>query len=449
MMANQAARILIVEDDDSEREALARVLRLERYEVIAARSPAEALELAVDGVELVISDLCLRRESGIDLLRRWKSKHPQTPFLLVTAFGTIQTAVDAIKLGADDFLLKPVDPVQLLELVQRLLQRKRPGAMPTADSPSLSAIVGNSAAVNTIRQNIRRAAATNSTVLIMGESGTGKELVARAIHASSPRASGPLVVINMAAVPETLVESELFGHAKGAFTSAVQPRMGRFEQANQGTLFIDEIGDFPLHMQPKLLRVVEDGLVAPLGSVQDVKVDVRLVAATSRPLAKLVRSGEFREDLYYRLNVIAIDLPPLRQRREDIAPLVHHFLQQFAVNPALEVRDVSPELMQRLENSPWPGNVRQLRNCLERMCVMSNSAVLSLADLPAEINDEEPVLKGDLRTMERSAILDTLRRHDGNRTRAAEALGISVRTLQRRLRDWGDIEQQIERPADM
>jgi DNA-binding NtrC family response regulator len=449
MMANQAARILIVEDDDSEREALARVLRLERYEVIAARSPAEALELAVDGVELVISDLCLRRESGIDLLRRWKSKHPQTPFLLVTAFGTIQTAVDAIKLGADDFLLKPVDPVQLLELVQRLLHRKRPGAIPSGDSPSLSAIVGNSSAVNTIRQNIRRAAATNSTVLIMGESGTGKELVARAIHASSPRASGPLVVINMAAVPETLVESELFGHAKGAFTSAVQPRMGRFEQANQGTLFIDEIGDFPLHMQPKLLRVVEDGLVAPLGSVQDVKVDVRLVAATSRPLAKLVRSGEFREDLYYRLNVIAIDLPPLRQRREDIAPLVHHFLQQFAVNPSLEVRDVSPDLMQRLENSPWPGNVRQLRNCLERMCVMSNSAVLSLADLPAEINEEEPVLKGDLRTMERSAILDTLRRHDGNRTRAAEALGISVRTLQRRLRDWGDIEQQLERPADM
>lgn len=447
-MANPAARILIVEDDDSEREALARVLRLEGYQVIAARSPGEAFELAVDGAELVISDLCLRRESGIDLLRRWKSRHPHTPFLLVTAFGTIQTAIDAIKLGADDFLLKPVDPVQLLELVHRLLNRKRASFPQSGDSPSLAAIVGNSAAVNTIRQNIRRAAATNSTVLIMGESGTGKELVARAIHASSPRASGPLVVINMAAVPETLVESELFGHSKGAFTSAVQPRVGRFEQANQGTLFIDEIGDFPLHMQPKLLRVVEDGLVSPLGSTQDVQVDVRLVAATSRPLAKLVRSGEFREDLYYRLNVIAIDLPPLRQRREDIAPLVRHFLKQFAVNPALEVVDVSPELLQRLENSPWPGNVRQLRNCLERMCVMSNTSELTLADLPAEINDEEPVAKGDLRTMERSAILDTLRRHDGNRTRAAEALGISVRTLQRRLRDWGDIEQQLQRPTD-
>jgi len=444
-MPDNPSRILIVEDDDSEREALARVLRLERYQVIAARSPAEALELTVDGgADLVISDLCLRRESGIDLLRRWKSRYPQTPFLLVTAFGTIQTAVDAIKLGADDFLLKPVDPVALLEQVQRLLQRRRPAPLAANDSPCLAAIVGKSAAVNSIRQNIRRAAATNSTVLIMGESGTGKELVARAIHASSPRANGPLVVINMAAVPETLVESELFGHSKGAFTSAMQPRIGRFEQANHGTLFIDEIGDFPLHMQPKLLRVVEDGLVSPLGSEQEVKVDVRLVAATSRPLAKLVRAGEFREDLYYRLNVIAIDLPPLRQRREDIAPLVNHFLQQFAMNPALEVRGVTPELMQRLESLPWPGNVRHLRNCLERMCVMTSSAELTLADLPSEISDEEPAASGDLRTLERSAILETLRRHDGNRTRTAEALGISVRTLQRRLRDWGDVEQQTE-----
>ena len=264
-MLDSPQRILIVEDDDGERDALARVLRLEKYEVIAARSIAEAMELTVDGADLVISDLCLKRESGIDLLRRWKSRHPQSPFLLVTAFGTIQTAIDAIKLGADDFLLKPVDPVALLEQVKRLLQRRKPN-LATPDSPSLAAIVGQSPAVASIRQNIRRAGATNSTVLIMGESGTGKELVARAIHASSPRAGGPLIVINMAAVPETLVESELFGHSKGAFTSAMQQRMGRFEQANHGTLFIDEIGDFPLHMQPKLLRVVEDGLVSPLGS---------------------------------------------------------------------------------------------------------------------------------------------------------------------------------------
>lgn len=438
-MQTQPSRVLIVEDDDGERDALARVLRLEKFQVIAARSPAEALELAVDGADLVISDLCLRRESGIDLLRRWKSKYPSTPFLLVTAFGTIQTAVDAIKLGADDFILKPVDPPQLLELAHRLLQRRKASAG-SPECPSLAAIIGQSQAVNSIRQSIRRAAATNSTVLIMGESGTGKELVARAIHASSPRAGGPLIVINMAAVPETLVESELFGHAKGAFTSAVQQRVGRFEQANHGTLFIDEIGDFPLHMQPKLLRVVEDGLVSPLGSEVDVRVDVRLVAATSRPLMKLVRSGEFREDLYYRLNVIAIELPPLRQRREDIEPLVQHFLKQFAKNPAMDTRTVSPELMQRLETLPWPGNIRQLRNCLERMCVMSASEELTPADLPVEMIGEEPVAAGDLRSMERSAILDTLKRFDGNRTRAAESLGISVRTLQRRLRDWGDAD---------
>jgi two-component system, NtrC family, response regulator HydG len=437
-LSDSSHRILIVEDDDGERDALARVLRLERYEVIAARSIAEALELAVDGADLVISDLCLKRESGIDLLRRWKSRHPQSPFLLVTAFGTIQTAIDAIKLGADDFLLKPVDPVQLLDLVKRLLQRRKP-TLSTSDTPSLAAIVGESPAVASIRQNIRRAAATNSTVLIMGESGTGKELVARAIHASSPRVGGPLIVINMAAVPETLVESELFGHAKGAFTSAVQQRIGRFEQANHGTLFIDEIGDFPLHMQPKLLRVVEDGLVSPLGSEIEIHVDVRLVAATSRPLAKLVRSGEFREDLY-RLNVIAIELPPLRQRREDVAPLVNHFLEQLAANPAIAARTVAPELMQRLESLPWPGNIRQLRNCLERMCVMSHTEELTISDLPADIAEETPVPAGDLRTLERSAIIDTLRRFDGNRTRTAEALGISVRTLQRRLREWGDVD---------
>jgi DNA-binding NtrC family response regulator len=432
-------RILIVEDDDGERDALARVLRLEKYEVIAARSIAEAMELTVDGADLVISDLCLKRESGIDLLRRWKSRHPQSPFLLVTAFGTIQTAIDAIKLGADDFLLKPVDPVALLEQVKRLLQRRKPNLV-TPDSPSLAAIVGQSPAVASIRQNIRRAGATNSTVLIMGESGTGKELVARAIHASSPRADGPLIVINMAAVPETLVESELFGHSKGAFTSAMQQRMGRFEQANHGTLFIDEIGDFPLHMQPKLLRVVEDGLVSPLGSEVEIHVDVRLVAATSRPLAKLVRNGEFREDLYYRLNVIAIELPPLRQRREDIALLVQHFLEQLAANPTIAARTVSPDLMLRLESLPWPGNIRQLRNCLERMCVMSQTEELTLNDLPTDIAEEAPVAAGDLRTLERSAIIDTLRRFDGNRTRTAEALGISVRTLQRRLREWGDVD---------
>ena len=439
MASATSQRVLIVEDDDGERDALGRVLRLEGYSVIAARSIAEAFELSVDGADLVISDLCLKRESGIDLLRRWKSRHPHCPFLLATAFGTIQTAIDAIKLGADDFLLKPVDPVQLLDLVKRLLQRRKP--LPTGpDAPSLAAIVGKSPAVAAIRQNIRRAAATNSTVLIMGESGTGKELVARAIHATSPRAGGPLIVINMAAVPETLVESELFGHAKGAFTSAVQTRIGRFEQANHGTLFIDEIGDFPLHMQPKLLRVVEDGLVSPLGSEIEVQVDVRLVAATSRPLARLVKNGEFREDLYYRLNVIAIDLPPLRQRREDVPLLVDHFLQQLSTNPAIATRTVSPELQMRLESLPWPGNIRQLRNCLERMCVMSQSEELTVADLPPDIAEAPPAAAGDLRTLERSAIIETLRRFDGNRTRAAEALGISVRTLQRRLRDWGDLD---------
>jgi DNA-binding NtrC family response regulator len=446
-MAQAKRTILVVEDGAAEREALARVLRLEGYEVLTARAPAEALALADRPVELVISDLQMGRESGIDLLRAWRQRWPHVPFILLTAYGTVDTAVTAMKLGATDFLSKPVDPDQLLGLVRRTL-------FGAADDPedqqvlrrinaglTGSKIIGRSRALVETCAETLRAAGTASTVLVLGESGTGKELIAEALHQHSPRRAGPFVVINMAAIPEPLVESELFGHVRGAFTGATADRQGRFAAAHGGTLFIDEIGDFPLHMQAKLLRVLETRRSSPVGGNVAAPVDVRVVAATNRPLAQLVQAGAFRADLYYRLNVIAIHLAPLRQRLQDLAPLTEHFLAEFASALGRRPPRVDPELLRVLERQPWPGNVRQLRNCLERMCVMARGDLLTPADLPPDLRAAAAEDVGaDARRLEsvkRSAILQALEQFDGNRTRAADFLGISVRTLQRKLRDWG------------
>jgi len=440
--------ILVVEDEDSERDALARVLRLEKYLVVTARNPAEALTKIALPIDMVISDLRMGRHTGVELLQSWRQERPQTPFLLLTAFGTVETAVQAMKLGASDFLSKPVDPEKLLDLVQHLvgsggedpehldvLNRINAGLEPMK-------IVGGSRSLIEVCLRTLRAAQAASTVLILGESGTGKELIASAIHRHSPRHEGPFVVVNMAAIPEPLVESELFGHVKGAFTSAINSRVGRFEAAKGGTLFIDEIGDFPLGVQAKLLRVLETRRVTPVGSEQDQLVDVRIVAATSRPLAKMVQSGEFREDLFYRLNVITLDLPPLRQRRAEIPILTQYFLQELAQAGSRPPLRVAPDLLRTLEQYDWPGNVRQLRNCLERMSVFAEGDLLTLEDLPEELRRADESLESQatssrMESLKRSAILDAIAQFSGNRTRAAEFLGISVRTLQRKLRDWG------------
>ncbi|MDX1948596.1 MAG: sigma-54 dependent transcriptional regulator [Pirellulaceae bacterium] len=440
--------ILIAEDRDAEREALARVLRLEGFAVIAARNPAEAMQHATAGVDLVISDLRMGAQSGVDLLAWWRERWPGTPFLLLTAFGTVDTAVAAMKLGAADFLTKPVDPDQLLSLVNSLLGRGDSASQSAAvgnllvDERGESRIVGSSQALVAVCEQARRAAQTQSTVLILGESGTGKELFSEAIHANSPRREGPFVTVNMAAIPETLVESELFGHVRGAFTSAVANRTGRFEAAHGGTLFIDEIGDFPLSLQAKLLRALENRTVTPVGGDREVACDVRVVAATSRPLSRMRQLGQFREDLYYRLNVISLQLPPLRERRQDVPLLARHFLAEFASRSGRKPLALSPDLARELERLPWPGNVRQLRNCLEQMHALVKGELLTLADLPADLRqdsgeEEAQVGSADLEAIKRTAILQALRQFDGNRTRAADFLGISVRTLQRKLRDWG------------
>ena len=449
-----AANILVVEDGPAEREALVRVLRMEKYAVLSAENPQQAISHINEPVDLVVSDLRMGKNSGLDLLRYWKGQRPATPFIMVTAYGDVDSAVAAIKLGAKEYLTKPVDPDALLRLIGTCLQ-SRPAqteALPRrAAAPSstgLPRVVGKSSAMIEVCDQTCRAAHTESTILILGESGTGKELIAEAIHENSLRQARPFVLVNMAAIPDTLVESELFGHVKGAFTSANADRIGRFETANGGTIFIDEIGDFPAPSQAKLLRVLENRTISRIGSSEDKAVNVRVVAATSRNLREMVARGEFREDLYYRLNVVVIQLPPLRERREDIPILAEFFLREQCRNNDIPELAIEPALLDFLENYDWPGNVRQLRNCLESMVVLAGGSTLTLDDLPISIRERtaatpgaKPAADRTLDEMERTMILRTLKQFDENRTRAAEALGISVRTLQRRLKDWGMYEE--------
>ncbi len=446
--------ILVVEDGPAEREAMARVLRLEHYQVLTAENPQQALKYLDQPVDLIVSDLRMGKSSGLDLLQDWGSRRPGMPVIMVTAYGDVESAVAAMKMGAVDYLTKPVNPPALLELIQKCLQR-RPASAPVPAGPDarigFDKIIGNSSPMLRVFDQTRRAAQTESTVLILGESGTGKELIAEAIHANSPRFRGPFVLVNMAAIPDTLVESELFGHVKGAFTGASADRAGRFETAQGGTIFIDEVGDFPAASQAKLLRVLENRTVARIGSNQDKLVNVRVVAATSRTLEGMVADGRFREDLYYRLKVVVIHLPSLRERRDDIPLLVDYFLKELCRAKQGAPLTVAAELLRYLASADWPGNVRQLRNCLESMVVMARTHTLTLADLPPGIPDAPPLgasispdgqKERKLEDLQREVILRTLRQFEGNRTHAAEALGISVRTLQRRLKEWDFRDEQ-------
>jgi two-component system, NtrC family, response regulator HydG len=444
------SRILIVEDQPGEREALARLLRQEGYEVELAADPQQAMGFLDEPVDLVVSDLRMGENSGIDLLRHWKARRPKTPFIMVTAHGDIESAVEAMKLGAEDYLTKPVNPDELSMLLTRCLEFHskdetiRQLQERLDERLGFERIVGASKEILEIFEQARRAARSECTVLVTGESGTGKELIAEALHQNSLRREGPFVTVNMAAVPEHLVESELFGHVKGAFTSAIASRMGRFEAAHNGTLFIDEIGDFALASQAKLLRVLENHTITPVGSNDDKQVNVRVVAATSRHLEEMVRDREFREDLYYRLNVVTIHLPALRERPEDIPLLAAHFLKQMSEAHGKGDLDFDSGLMHFLTTYEWPGNVRQLRNCIESMVVLARGNMLSLDDLPATLDSDPLITNGrlapigkSLRDLQRVAVEQALAEHGGNRTRAAEALGISVRTLQRKLKAWG------------
>ncbi|MEQ9411851.1 MAG: sigma-54 dependent transcriptional regulator [Fuerstiella sp.] len=439
-------RILVVEDEQAERDALARILRMADFEPVTAGSVEAALARIQEQIDVVISDLRLGTgPNGVALLRAWRKQHPTAPFMLLTAFGDVESAVDAMKLGADEYLTKPVDPDELLTRIRRCLDQRSQLHAPVE---GFEEIVARSEAMQDVFGQTYRAAQTDSTVLIIGESGTGKELIAHALHQNSQRSAAPFITVNMAAIPETLVESELFGHIRGSFTGAAADRVGRFQAASGGTLFIDEIGDFQLASQAKLLRALENSTVTPVGSNQEEHVDVRVVAATSRELHEMLRDGTFREDLFYRLNVVTIALPPLRDRRDDIGLLARSFLAEFCEQQGRSLLQIDPGLMQFLESFDWPGNVRQLRNCIESMVVMAQRDVLTLEDLP---NHLEPPLGDDtdlhvprdttLDELEREAIRQTLDRFQGNRTQTAESLGISVRTLQRRIKEWNMEEE--------
>ena len=450
-----AVKALVVEDHEIERKALMAILKSEGITVFGAESADKALSYLDEPIDVVLSDLNLGDVNGIDLLHLWKKKQPQTLFILLTGHSSVNTAVEAMRAGAYDYVTKPVNADELALLIQRGIEnlnkdRELDNLRRRLDQRfGLDQIVGQSKLMRDVFSRIQRSAPVDSTVLILGESGTGKELVAQALHHNSPRKKGPFVPINVAAVPSSLVESELFGPVRGAFTGATDRRMGRFEQADGGTLFIDEIGDFELGLQSKLLRVLETLTVTPVGGHEDRKVDVRVVAATSRDIRKMVEAGTFRQDLFYRLNVITITLPPLRERVDDIPILVEHFVKEIASSKHAAPRRVSPEVMRRFISYRWPGNVRELRNVLESMMVLADGESLTEIDLPEALGfpGSESLPQRDLPTgmriedLEKLAITNALDKCNGNRTHAAGQLGISVRTLQRKLRQY-EFERQ-------
>jgi DNA-binding NtrC family response regulator len=439
--------LLLVDDDFDFRSSIARRFRRRGYVVQEAAGGEDALaHFAVRQFDVAVVDLVMPQMSGVELLERLKSHQPECEVVMLTGQATIETAVAAMKLGAYDYVTKPFPLAELESLIERARERrqllKENAQLKTvlARTHQNADMIGESAAMREVFRLIERAGPTDNAILIQGESGTGKELVARALHKHSGRADKPLVVINCAALPETLLESELFGHEKGAFTGAVAVKPGLFEVADGGTLFVDEIGELAGNLQAKLLRVLEDGSLRRIGSLRERRVDVRLLAATNRDMEQEVQAGRFREDLYYRINVLSLRLPPLRERKADIPALVERFLGRAWT--------VDPEGLARIIAYDWPGNVRQLINVLERGKIMADGNVVRSQDLPREIpraGESASASRGNLEAtngdsladIQRSHIIAVLRREQGNKARAARALGINRRSLYRLLEKYG------------
>ena len=449
---NTVARILLVEDDVTFRSLLAAILDDEGYELVERDDGKAALKtLQGQSFDLVLSDLRLPGLNGLELFRRAQAEGIAPPFILLTAFGTVEEAVTAMKEGVADFLTKPLkDPDTLRTLVRRVLsgsQQERSLKVlkerETAGLPPNDVLFAGQA-MQQMRKLIMDVAPTLATVLITGESGTGKELVARMIHQLSQRGDAPFVALNCAAIPETLLESELFGHEKGSFTGATQARQGKFELASGGTIFLDEIGELPLALQSKFLRVLQERLFERVGGSREIRVDLRVIAATNRDLTEEVRERRFREDLYYRLNVFPLQLPALRNRRDGLPVLVRYLLQRASMQTGRDLQDIEPQALEILCGYGWPGNIRELQNVIERAVILCKG-VITVADLPDGLR--QPVVTGgtaredgSLRERERTAILEALASCTNNRRLAAEKLGISKRTLQYRLKEYGLVE---------
>ena len=470
------------------RRVLQALLGAHGYTVDSAENGDEAralLKKADPHYDVVITDLRMPGCDGMELMRTISRRWPDIPVVFITAHGTVDTAVEAMRAGAFDFITKPFDEAELSQIVEKALAHREanrdrayepaedeqtltgshtPVGVPEKDP--LADIIGESAPIKQLFSMLRKVAPSPTTVLVRGESGTGKELVARALHRLSDRAHAPFITVNCTAIPENLFESELFGHEKGAFTGAVASRPGRFELASGGTLFLDEIGELPLPMQVKLLRVLQERVVERVGGMRSIDVDVRLVTATNAPLEQMVADGRFREDLFYRLNVVPLELPALRQRRSDIPVLVRGFLRRFRKRLGRDVKEVSPEAMSALVAYDWPGNIRQLENLIERMVLLADGDIIELDDLPFQVRDggspelgvdslrDEPLPEGGLKDIvkahtqqvEREVIRKALVEDDWNVTHTAKRLGISRKGLQLKMKDYDLREREGDRP---
>ena len=453
---HEKATVLVIDDERNTREGLSRALS-DAYRVLLAEDARRGLEiLKHETVDVVLTDLKMPGMDGMTFIRR-ATAAPDAPLvIMMTAYGSVQTAVEAMKVGAYDYLTKPLNLDNLEMMIQRGLESRQLRAENEAlrrrldKRYGLERIVGNSAPMQEVFDTVRQVAPARSTVLITGESGTGKELIAHALHQLSPRVEQPFVVVHCASLNPNLLESELFGHEKGAYTGAHERQIGRFEKADGGSLFLDEIGEIDASTQIKLLRVLETRSFERVGGSKSIDVDVRLITATNRNLKERVQTGQFREDLYFRLNVVNIHLPPLRDRGDDFPVLMNHFIEEFARENGKTINGFTDEAHKVLRAYDWPGNVRELRNCVERMVVMARGSTLTLSDVPVDVraavaeslesapDEEESADKAlNINSNERDLIIRALRESGGNRTQAARSLGISRRTLHRKIRRYG------------
>jgi DNA-binding NtrC family response regulator len=442
--------VLIVDDEKSARDGLVRALRRD-YRVFAAENGSAAQEvLSNQNVDVLLSDVRMPGMDGITLMQRALANNPALTCIILTAYGDVDMAVEAMKQGATDFMTKPINLDKLELVLDRVLKAKKielenEQLKVQLDSKyGLENIIGRSSAMQEVFDTIRQVANSRATVLIQGESGTGKELVAKAIHQLGARNNGPFVAVHCAALSQNLLESELFGHEKGAFTGAMERRIGRFEKADGGSLFLDEISEIDSSVQVKILRALEERQIERVGGDTPVDVDTRLIAATNRDLKAMVEEGDFREDLFYRLYVVVITLPPLRERQDDILLLLNHYLAVFNEDNGKQIEGFTPAAYDLLSRYDWPGNIRELRNLVERMVVLARGKVLDVNDIPAQVREQaagggEVKIDADLTVdeMEKRMVIQALEKTGGNRTKAAEKLGISRRTLHRKLNQYG------------
>ncbi len=444
--------VLIVDDDRNLCKVLKGLIEKAGCKVLTAHDVDTVIPIIDEqDLDLIITDLKMPGKSGMDLLTLSHERKPGVPVIMITAYGDVETAVTAMKRGAYDFISKPFDEDELLNVARKALNesQKNKELISTYFEEGaflLPDIIGMSPAIRNVFRVVRRIAHTDSTVLITGETGVGKELVARAIHLMSRRSEYSLIKVNCSAIPENLLESELFGYERGAFTGAVTNKPGRFELADRGTIFLDEIGEIPLHLQTKLLTVLQDRTFERVGGMKTIKVDMRIIAATNRDLEEAVHSGGFRSDLFYRLNVVPITVPPLRERTDDLVPLIEYFLKRFSAKYGRGIPGVTPDVMAAFTNYPWPGNIRELENVLERMILLSETDILDLELTPGEIRGTvstkvsstlKEKIKADAHVTEKQMIMAALDKTNQNRTKAAYLLGVSRRTLQNKIKEYG------------